>query len=63
MAKAQTIKGYHLRKPRLTRQAFLYALLYLALPFLAVLALLDMALYFYFKHVLGTCYGIMCLWK
>lgn len=59
--KIETIMGWSIKPPRLTFGALLVALQYIFLPFLGVLAALDIALYFYFKEVLGSCYGVLCL--
>ena len=47
--------------PRPTRHGVLRALLYLGLPLIAVLLLLDLVLYLVFTRVLERCYGILCL--
>jgi len=53
--------GWRIAPPRLTIGAYITALKYVALPLLAGLALLDVALYFLFDKLLGRCYGLMCL--
>jgi len=53
--------GWRIAPPRLTIGAYLAALKYVALPVLAGLATLDVALYFLFDKLLDRCYGIMCL--
>jgi len=53
--------GWRIAPPRLTLQAYWAGLKYVAFPILAVLALLDLALYFIFDIFLGRCYGILCL--
>lgn len=56
----QAVRGHVLRPPRPTRWAVLYVLLYLGLPVVLVLALLDLALWWLFAALLGRCYGIIC---
>ncbi len=57
----KTVRGLHLPPARPTRWALYYALLYFALPVVALLALADLALYLLFTDLLGRCYGIFCL--
>ena len=59
--KTQEVKGHKLPAPRLTGTGLRLILTYLALPFLLVLTLMDVALYFYFKLALDSCYGVLCL--
>ena len=47
--------------PRPTRRAVLYAVGFFGLPLVALLALLDIILYFLFERMFGICYGISCL--
>lgn len=61
MAATRRVRGHDLPPPRPTRWAVLYALLYLGLPLLGALALLDIVLYLLVTVVLGRCYGILCL--
>ncbi len=61
MARRRTVRGLHLPPPRPTRWALYYLLLYLGLPLIGLLALLDLALYVLFRELLGRCYGIFCL--
>ena len=58
---ARQVAGYALPPPRPTVWAALYLLLYLGLPLLAVLFLVDLGLYLGFTLLLGRCYGIACL--
>lgn len=58
--KTQTVKGHQLSSPRLTATGLRLLLLYVAGPILALLALIDGALYLYFRFVLGLCYGVWC---
>lgn len=53
--------GWSIKPPRLTFGALVVALKYIFFPFLGLLAGLDIALYFYFREVLGSCYGVLCL--
>ena len=59
MKTPETIKGYCIRAPRLTARAYGLITVYLILPFLTVLGLLDVVLYALFK-LQGSCYGIGC---
>lgn len=59
--KLETIMGWRIAPPRLTVSAYMAALKYVALPLLTGLALLDIALYFLFDRVFGSCYGVLCL--
>jgi len=46
--------------PKLTVWAFLLGGLYFALPFLAVMLLLDVVFYAIFRYGFDSCYGILC---
>ena len=46
--------------PRLTAWGALAIVVYIGLPLVGALALVDMALYVVFTRVLGRCYGLMC---
>lgn len=59
--RARTVRGHHLPPPRPTVWALWYALVWFGLPLVAVLALLDLVLWWLFTEVLGLCYGIFCL--
>lgn len=59
-SKLETVKGYRLAPPRFTLGALWAATKYVLLPLVMVLGAIDTALYFYFKEVLGQCYGIFC---
>ena len=52
--------GQRIAPPRITLGAFAVALKYIVLPVFLGLALLDVAFYFFFQHVLERCYGILC---
>lgn len=47
--------------PRPTRHGVLRAVLYVGLPLVGVLLLLDLVLYLVFTRVLDRCYGLLCL--
>lgn len=49
------------KPPKLTASGFWLAFKYLGLPFLGILALLDLLLYALFYYGFGRCYGVMCL--
>ncbi|MEX0298224.1 MAG: hypothetical protein AB3N28_04090 [Kordiimonas sp.] len=53
--------GWRIAPPRLTLGALIVACKYVFLPVLGGLAVLDVALYFFFKEVLDSCYGVLCL--
>ncbi|WP_298720106.1 hypothetical protein [uncultured Ferrovibrio sp.] len=59
----ERIHGYSIPAPRFTRWALIYFLKYVALPVLLVLLALDLGLYFLFREVFNTCYGIACFWS
>ncbi len=61
MPQPANVKGHVIKPPRPTRRAYLYALVYLGLPFVAALAAVDAALWLFFAKALGRCYGIGCL--
>lgn len=63
MAARHRVHGHHLPPPRPTRWALLYALVYLGLPLVGLLALLDLVLYLVVTVLLGRCYGLHCLWS
>ena len=55
------VMGYHLPEARLTLTAYLYFFLYAGLPFLGVMALLDLLIYTIMRFGFGLCYGFFCL--
>lgn len=63
MPRPDSVRGYRIPPPRPTRWALAYALLYLGLPVVALLALLDLLLYGIVTLGLGRCYGLACLWQ
>lgn len=54
-ARSRSVPG-----PRLTAWGALMIVVWLGLPLLAVMVLLDMVLYLVFTLLLGRCYGLMC---
>ncbi|WP_417458567.1 hypothetical protein [Kordiimonas sp.] len=58
--KTEEVMGRRIAPPRITFGAATTVLIYILLPVFGFLALLDIALYFYFQHVLERCYGILC---
>ena len=58
--KNKTVMGWRIAPPRLTAQAYGFFLLYVALPVLLVLALLDGIFYIFFRYALDRCYGLLC---
>ncbi|MEZ5847238.1 MAG: hypothetical protein R3C70_10865 [Geminicoccaceae bacterium] len=61
MKPCHSVKGSVAATPRPTGRAWILVMIFLGLPFIAVLALADVALWLFFKHVLASCYGIFCL--
>lgn len=61
MAGRQPIRGVTAPTPRPTPWAWIYAIVFVALPFIGILLLADAGLYLFFKYVLGRCYGVFCL--
>lgn len=61
MASPTPVQGHILPPPRPTRWAVIYALVYLGLPLIGVLALIDLLLWWAFDRLLGWCYGVACL--
>jgi hypothetical protein len=59
--KLETVMGWKIAPPKLTIWAYLYGLLYFALPFLSTMLLLDIIFYLFFGEVFDACYGVMCL--
>ncbi|HLT76588.1 MAG TPA: hypothetical protein VKZ87_04300 [Ferrovibrio sp.] len=57
----ERVHGHVIPAPRLTRHALRRFLLWIGAPALLLLLLLDIALYFAFRHWLDACYGILCL--
>jgi hypothetical protein len=57
---AGNVKGQRIAPPRITFGAVGVVLKYIALPVLLGLTVLDIALYFFFQHVLERCYGVLC---
>ena len=59
--KLETVKGHRIAPPRLTFGAAWAAIKYVLLPMIVVLGSIDLALYLFFRDVLGSCYGLFCL--
>jgi hypothetical protein len=57
----QDVMGWRIAPPRVTLGGAFAVLKYIALPLFGALALLDVIFYLYFQHVLGRCYGVLCL--
>lgn len=55
-----SVGGRRVPGPRLTAWGALMIVVWLGLPLLAVLALLDLALYLVFTQMLSRCYGLAC---
>ena len=56
-----TVRGVDLPGPRLTRWAWLYLGIYIALPVMTLALLLDLALYFLADRLFSVCYAVFCL--
>ena len=56
----QTVMGYKIAPPRLTKWAGIRLTQYIIGPFLGALLFLDILLYFAFKYGFDMCYGVMC---
>jgi hypothetical protein len=54
------VRSQEVPGPRLTAWGALMIVVWLGLPLLAVLALLDALLYLVFAQLLGRCYGLGC---
>ena len=54
------VRGREVPGPRLTAWGALMIVVWLGLPLLAALALLDVLLYLVFARLLGRCYGLAC---
>ena len=61
MASAGNVRGREIPSPRPTPYGVLCAILYVGLPPVGFLLLLDAALYLVFTRLLGRCYGVFCL--
>ena len=59
--KLAQVMGWEIAPPRLTQWAYVYGIIFLAAPFLLLMLALDVAFYFFFREVLDSCYGILCL--
>ncbi len=59
----ERIHGQAIPAPRLTRHALKRFLLWIMAPFLLLCLLGDVALYFLFREVFGSCYGLLCLFS
>lgn len=55
------VMGHRMRAPRLTKWAYGYFALYMGLPFLLLMGLIDVALWAIFRFGFDSCYGILCL--
>lgn len=58
--RVETVKGYRIEKPKLTRAGYGIIARKLVLPLLAILALLDLLLYVIFRYGFDKCYGLTC---
>ena len=57
------VKGIIAEGPRFTIWAGLYFFGFVAGPFLLVCLALDVGLYFLFKNVFNSCYGVLCFFE
>lgn len=56
-----TVRGVDLPGPHMTRWAWAYLAVYVALPVLTFALLLDLVLFFVADRVFGVCYALLCL--
>lgn len=56
-----SVKGLTLPAPHLTKGGIWLIVRHLGLPIMSALLALDIALFFVFKYVFNSCYGILCL--
>ncbi|GHF12360.1 hypothetical protein GCM10017044_02880 [Kordiimonas sediminis] len=61
--KPETVMGWTIAPPRLGLWAYLYGILYFAVPFLGAMALLDLVFYFIFQEFFDSCYAVFCLFE
>jgi hypothetical protein len=54
------VRGQSIPGPRLTPHGAMAIALYLGLPVLGALTLVDLLLYVVFTRLLGRCYGVLC---
>ncbi len=58
--KLKTVMGHKLAPQRLTAWAYSLGFLYVGIPFLGGLALLDILLTLIARYGFNTCYGLLC---
>jgi hypothetical protein len=56
-----TVRGIDLPGPRMTRWAWAYLALYVALPVMALAMSADLVAYLIADRVFGVCYALLCL--
>jgi flagellar biogenesis protein FliO len=56
----ETVRGHRLPAPRLTKAAKRLIVTRLVLPFLLVLALLDLLIWAVARYGFDSCYGVWC---
>ncbi len=60
MPRALKLNSAAIPAPRPTPWAAIYALIYVGIPVIGILALLDLVLYLVFRYGFDRCYGIGC---
>ena len=58
--KIQNVMGHKIDRPHLTKWGYRALLLYVGVPSVLFLLLLDIFLYFLFRYAFDSCYGIFC---
>ncbi|MAU41685.1 MAG: hypothetical protein CMF31_08680 [Kordiimonas sp.] len=61
--RTSSIYKQQIEKPRLTPWGRFYIFLFMGLPILMALILIDLLLYALFKYGFNSCYGISCLFQ
>ncbi len=56
----QNVMGHKIDRPRVTKWGYRSLLLYVGLPSVLILLLLDIFLFLLFRYAFGSCYGIFC---
>ncbi len=56
----QAVMGHRIKSPRMTKWAYYYLLVHVALPLNLFLLALDLAFYTILKYGFNKCYGLLC---
>lgn len=57
---ASRVRGYRIPKPRVTPYGWFYLALFLGLPAIGFLLMIDIALWAVFRFGFDSCYGVLC---